>query len=304
MFIKRIMGLIITVISAIGLILGIVGAIMVPGLIEQAKGATGEVLAQVAGSSSSAEETIITIRNTIQEVSNGLETAEISTIDIALAITSTETVLDEVTVVMGDNVPTSIETVQEALPNLITVAKTVDQALLQLSKFGIDESLGGIPIPLPSFELLGREIELPSIQLPALPLNFNLGIEYDPANAFDESLVGIEEQLEGIPESMRSLSSGLEETTVNMIRVGEDVSAISENIASINEEVSKLPGQIDDYLATLDGVKDNLISAETTINAQLDTAKLVLIGVLLWLALLQIAPLYIGYHLLTGQEIN
>ena len=301
---KRIMGIVITIISALGLILGFAGAIGVPKVINQIKGSTGGVLQQIAGTLGSTEVTIVTLRDTIAEASRGLETAETSTVDISEAIGSTGAVFDELTLVMGDNIPASIETLQTALPNLIAVADTVDQALLQLSQFGINESLGGNQLALPPVNVLGQEIALPPVTLPSFPLNFNLGIEYNPESAFDESLLGIEKNLDGIPESLRELGSALDETKVNVLTVGEDVAQISENIGAINEQVTLLPDQIDTYLGNFKQAQDDLVGMENNINTQLDTVKTVLVVLFIWFALIQIAPLYIGVHLALGRRID
>ncbi len=303
-FFKRLMGAIITIISILGLIIGIGGAVAIPGVIGQIQGSTGSALTQIADGLSSTEVTITTLRNTISEASKGLETAEVSTIDIAETINSTGPVLDELTLVMGENVPSSIETVQTALPNLIVVADTVDQALQQLSQFGVDESLGGNQLALPDVEVLGQSFALPPITLPQFPISFDLGIDYNPDTAFDESLLGIEENLDGIPESLRALSSSLEDTKGNILTVGDDVSQISENIGAINEQVSQLPGQIDTYMLQFESLQDNIVGMENSINSQLATVRTVLVVLFIWFALIQIAPLYIGVHLALGRRID
>lgn len=301
---KRVIGVIVSIISVLGLLIGIGGAIAIPQVIASIQSSTGSVLGEVAGGLDSAEVTIVTVRNTIEEASKGLETAQLSTVDIATAINSTGPVIEEVNVVMGENVPASIETVQTALPNLIQVADTVDQTLLQLSQFDVNESLGGMAIPLPSVEVFGQEFELPAVTLPELPINFDLGIEYDPDTAFDESLIGIEANLEGIPESLRALSSSLDETRSNVLTVGDDVALISENIGAINDQVSLLPGQIDDYLTSFEQLQTNIVGAEETINTQLNAVRTALIVLFVWFALMQIAPLYIGVHLALGRRID
>lgn len=303
-FFKRILGIVISLVSILGIVVGVGGAVLTQQGVPIAQDSVSQLLSTVVSGIDPATETIMTVRNTIEEASRGLETVERSAVDMAFAITSTEPVLDEVRFVLGESVPASIETVQTALPNLIEVAGTVDQALQTLSNFGVNEAFGGTALEIPDVNVLGRTVEIPDVQLPTFPLIFDLGIEYNPETAFDQSLVGIEQNLEGIPESMRALGSGLEDTTVNIVRIGENVSDISENLNAINRQVALLPGQIDAYVDAVEQTKASVASADMQVRAQIGNVAIGITVLFVWFALIQLAPLYIGLCLAMGWRID
>lgn len=297
-FFKRILGLIITVVSVIGIVVGIAGAIFVRQGIAVAQEQTNTVVEGAVNAIDSAEITIVTIRNTIKESSDALVTVEESAINVAFTITSTEPALDQVAQVMGDDVAATVETLQTAVPSLVEVAGALDDALRTLSSFttGGEIDLPDISLPFP----FNETIVLPSVPLP----EFGLGIEYNPETSLDASLIGIEDDLDGVPESMRLLGAELEVTSENIVQLGGDVTAISRDINAINAQVSLLPGQLDDYVESLEIVRTNLDGSTPQIRQQLEYVGWGLTVLLIWFALIQIAPLYIGSALLFGRKID
>ncbi len=295
-FFKRIIGLIITLVSILGMIVGIAGAVYVRQGVTIAQNQAANLVGGTIGAIDSAELTIGTIRDTIAESSNALVTVEQSAINVAFTITSTEPALDQVASVMGNDVAATVETLQTAIPSLVEVAGALDDALRTLDDFSTGGQIDFPPISLP----IGPAIQIPSVQLP----QFGLGIEYNPETSLDASLVGIEDDLEGVPESMRLLGLQLEETGANIVVLGSDVTAISRDINAINSQVSLLPGQLDDYVASLELVRVSLDGSVPQIRQQLEYVGWGLTVLLVWFALIQIAPLYIGSALLFGRKID
>ncbi len=295
-FFKRIIGFVVTIVSIVGIVVGIAGAIFVRQGIAIAQNETAVVVNGAVEAIDSAETTIVTIRNTIAESSDALVTVEQSAVNVAFTITSTQPVLNQVADVMGNDVAATVETLQTAVPSLVEVAGALDDALRTLSNFSTGGQIDFPPIALP----IGPAVQIPSVQLP----EFGLGIEYNPETALDSSLVGIEDDLDGVPESMRLLGTQLEETGSNIVVLGSDVTAISRDINAINSQVSLLPGQLDDYVESLEQVRVSLDGSVPQIRQQLEYVGWGLTVLLIWFALIQIAPLYIGAALLFGRKID
>lgn len=295
-FFKRFIGLIITLVSIMGIVVGIAGAVFVRQGIIIAQDQTANVVGGAITAIDTAETTIVTIRNTIAESSNALVTVEQSAINVAFTITSTEPALNQVASVMGNDVAATVETLQTTIPSIIEVASALDDALRTLDGFTTGGQIDFPPIALP----IGPSIQIPSVQLPVL----GLGIEYDPETPLDASLDGIEDDLEGVPESMRLLGAELETTGQNIVKLGDDVTAISRDINAINAQVSQLPGQLDDYVESLEVIRSSLDGSSPQIRQQLEYIGWGLTVLLIWFALIQIAPLYIGSSLLFGRKID
>ncbi len=301
---KRILGLIITVVSIIGMLTGIFGAFYVPRIFTQLQGQSTTIVQGIFAGFDPAETTVRTLQNTLVETNQGLDAVATTTLDLATVITSTKPILDETVVLLGTNVPDSVETMQTSLPNLIAVAQTVDTALLTLSNLSVNDAIGGNVVEVPDVEILGQSVPVPDITLPVIPINIDLGIDYDQSAALDDSLAGFGEDLDGVPESMRELSASLDVTSQNLFVLGEDVALISDNIDDINAEISMLPPQIDDYLDSLNSLKTNILLLDNTVGEQLSVISTVLVVLLIWLALFQLAPLYVGINLLFGRSFT
>ena len=298
----RIFGLLLSIAALLGIVICIAGVVLVRDAVAQGRESAENTLSGLIGALDSAEVTMNTIRDTIVAVGDGLNTVQNSSANVATAIRSTDPVFDEITVAFDDTMPATIETVQAALPNLIQVAETVDQTMQILSNFDLNETLGGGTIKIPDVRVLGQRISMPELQLPGFDFNFDLGVDYDPNNAFDESLVGVEQNLEGIPESMRTLASSLTVTQDSILVLADDVDAIGTDLTNINEQVDQLPEQIDSYNASLAEVKTNLEQVEQQLARQMDQAALYLSIALGWFAVMQLAPLYLGLELLFNRR--
>jgi len=176
-----------------------------------------------------------------------------------------------------------VEGIQGALPNMIQVAGVIDGTLRTLSSVGIDRT---IPLPFGG----------------SIPLKFDLGIDYSPVSSFDDSLRGFQTSLRGLPESLRSLESDLQTTNANLATLSTDLQATSDNLATINDRVGEVVPIIDQYLTLIDNLSTTVGRVSADVDRQLDTLRLITMVGLIFLALSQLAPLYLGWELLSGRR--
>ena len=123
-----------------------------------------------------------------------------------------------------------------------------------------------------------------------------------PAVPFDNSLRGFQASLEGLPESMRGLETDLQTTGANLDALATDLQAASDNLAVINSRVGEVLPLIEQYLDLADQASAAIDRVDANVETQVETLRLGAIGVLIFLALSQLAPLYLGWELLTGRR--
>ena len=283
MIIRRLLGLII-LLTALAIAAGSAyAATMVGDALTALGGSIHANLALASQSLATARNTLVLSRDTFDDVNGGLGTAVQATANASRTVADSRPLLDNVTVVTTQEVPEAVEGIQNALPSMIEVAGVIDNTLRTLSTIGID-----------------RTINLPFGG--SIPLKFDLGIDYAPATPFDVSLRGFQASLDGLPESLRGLEDDLTLTGQNLDALATDLQAASDNLAVINGRVGEVLPLIDQYLTLVDDLSQTIERVDGDVERQLETLRLGAIGLLVLLALSQLAPLYLGWELLTGRR--
>jgi hypothetical protein len=183
-----------------------------------------------------------------------------------------------------DTLPRSLDGVNTATPNWAGIAATIDRTLVRLSNLQVNQTLAAGP-----FEV---------------PFRFDLGINYAPQEPFDEAVLAIGESLVPVPDQLRALETNLNMTVTNLGNIGNDIEALSGNIAGINTTVEQFIPLLDQYIALLAQITGSLENARAQINANLDTIKLAATGLMVWFAVYQIMPIYIGYRMLADKVVE
>ena len=283
MVIRRILGLIILLTALVIFGAGLYAAYTVGDALAEVGAGIRNNLALASQSLDTARNTLALSRDTFSDVNGGLGSAIAATANASLTVRDSRPLIDNVGVVVTQEVPEAVEGIQNALPNMIEVAGGIDSTLRTLSSIGID-----------------RTINLPFGG--SIPLQFDLGIDYAPAVPFDNTLRGFQASLDGLPESMRGLETDLQTTSANLDALATDLQAASDNLAIINSRVGEVLPLVDQYLALADQAGAAIDRVDANIDAQLDVLRLGAVAVLVLLALSQLAPLYLGWELLTGRR--
>ena len=283
MIIRRLLGLIILLTALVILGGSLYAAYFVGDALADLGAGIRDNLAVASQSLATARNTLVLSRDTFSDVNGGLGTAVAATANASRTIGDSRPLIDNVSVVVSQEVPEAVEGIQNALPNMIEVGGVIDGTLRTLSSIGID-----------------RTINLPFGG--SIPLQFDLGIDYAPAVPFDTTLRGFQASLDGLPESLRGLETDLQTTSGNLGTLATDLQAASDNLAVINNRVGEVLPLIDQYLSLADQLSATIGRVDADIDRQLETLRLGSIGLLVLLALSQLAPLYLGWELLAGRR--
>lgn len=283
MIFRRILGLLMLLTALAILAFTIAGGVYVGGALARLGDSLQANLTLVSDSLATARETLVLSRDTFGDVNGGLGTAIDATASASRTVAESQPLIENITTVVTQEVPEAVEGIQGALPNMIQVAGVIDQTLRTLSSVGIDRT---IPLPFGG----------------SIPLKFDLGIDYSPVSSFDSSLRGFQTSLNGLPESLRGLESDLQTTSANLATLSTDLQATSDNLATINDRVGAVVPIIDQYLTLIDDLNTTVSRVSADIDRQLETLRLGAMVGLLFLALSQLAPLYLGWELLSGRR--
>ena len=275
---RKIAGLVLLIIGLLGVLLSLGGIIFSGRAVDAVVTVLDDTLGLTGNSLATVEDTLTLARGTIGDVNASLVTVEETADSLAKTIADTQPLLVEVAQITGEDAPNSIESVQTAIPAVAEVAGVIDDTLLTLNAFKIEE------------DILGFQ------------LNYDLGINYEPTVPFDETVTGLGTSLDGFPDRLRELEPSLAAANENLGMVSENIYAVSDDLAVINGRVAEVDPLLADYVGIVQDINGTIGTTQGTIQAQAGNAKLILQIVFAWLGFLQFSLLYLGWDLMTRQD--
>jgi hypothetical protein len=281
MIVRRIFGFIIFLIGMTVLILSLLGAFYAGRLVDSLTGGVTNSLMLATQSLDTAGDTLALARDSISAARDGLGATAATLSSTSQSLTDSQTMIDNISGVITQEVPEGIEGVQTALPNIIQVAGIIDRTLVTLSSVGIDRT---IPLPFGG----------------SFPLRFDLGIDYEPEVPFDESLRQFETSLVGLPESLRGLEDDLRLTNDNLATLAADFQTTGNNLAALDGQIEALLPLLDQYTVLVGDLQATIAGIESNLAGRMNVLRIGLIGLLIGLGLTQLASIYLGWELMSG----
>ena len=281
---RRLIGIIMIVVGIVGLVISVAGAYFAGQAIDALGNGLNSTVTLLESTVDTTTASLVNVKATLGEASATLGTVTDATRNVATTIFDTQPLLEQATTMTTDSLPTSLDAVNTAIPQLAGIAATIDSTLTTLSNFQINQTIG--------------------TGLLAIPLRFDLGIDYQPTEPFDKAVLSIGESLVPIPDQLRALETNLTTMSTNLGNIGTDVEALSGNISGINATVEHFIPLIDQYFTLLDQITGSLVTARDQINANIGMLKWVAIGLMLWFAVYQVMPIYIGYRMLADKVVE
>ncbi len=277
--IRRILGIILLLIGLSGIALGIVGARVSRDMLQTLSDGTKAGLDLAIDSLQTVSDSLTLARQTIADVNTSLVTVQTTATDVAVSLEASQPMVAEVAAIAGQDLPRSVETIQSAIPNAAQAAEAIDSTLTTLNRFKIDTTILGFPI------------------------QYDLGIDYNPDVPFGESVLAIGRSLDDMPIRLRNLQTALEDTAVNLQTISEDMRSLSTDLEGINGRLLDFDPLITDYIRIVTETDDNLRLIRGQIDQQVSSAQFVITLGMVWLVVSQLVPLYLGLDLLTDGRL-
>lgn len=285
--IRRLIGLIILLVGILGVAVSVAGVRGVMQLVDSLEGNVGSTVGSSAENLNIVVETLTLTQDSLREANAGMETVETLVLDVSKTITDTKPLLNFVRTVATEDVPSSLEAVQSTIPNVANVAETIDDTLTTLNNFAIDEEFG-----FPAF-----------LNIDPITIQYDLGIDYNPDQPFEDSITEIGTSLDGIPEQLRSMAPALETTEQNLTTLSIGIEDAAGNIEAINTSVAEFVPLLDEYAQLVTDAQSGIETAGESLESQLQLIEQGIIILFVWFGLTQLAPIYIGYELVRGRRM-
>lgn len=275
---RRLIGILLLIIALGGVAFSVVGARLGHQLVDRVTANFTQTLLQTTESLEIVSDTLVLAKISIADVNAVVTTAETTAENLADTVSDTRPLLSQIAVVASEQVPNNLETIQEAFPSLEQVAGVIDRTLVTLNSFRIDEEIFGFNI------------------------QYDLGIDYEPEIPFDQSVRELSEGLEGIPESLRAMEAYITITSDNLETVSQDIKTLADDLETVNGRLTEFDPILDEYLVLITNINDSSRQMRAQIEEEAVNVKNGITFGMIWLALTQIAPLYLGWELVTGRR--
>lgn len=243
----------------VGMLATAVACVVGISLVRNTTDASIQGLAVADGVLDTVADTVELLDTTFADVASSLDTVEESVRDATDAMAAVGATLDEVTALVTEDVPASIESVNDAMPQLIATMGVVDTAMSGLSFLGVD---------------------------------------YDREAPLDEALAAVSDRLARIPPELRGQRDALDDVVTRLDDIagqGDDVAA---DLARVRDDLAASRDLLDDYRSSVreaDVLADDLVARLQT---QATTATWALVVLAITVVIGHTVPVVLGLHVL------
>jgi len=278
--IRRIVGLLIIIIAIAGVVLSYLGLRAIRTSLGNLESGISNSLLLASQTLDNVEATLLLTRGTLVDINTGMTSVNSTLNTLSQTISDTEPLLVEVGGIAGEDVPNSLEAIQDTIPDLVQVAATIDETLTTLNDFRIDEVIPFVNVRL----------------------QYDLGVNYEPEVPFDESVERVGTSLDGMPERLREINGHLNTSINNLTTLSENLEQIATDLETTNENLEATPALIDEYVRIVNEVNVKTKISRASLEIQFDNIQRWANIFVAWIGLTQLAPFYLGLTMLFSRR--
>jgi hypothetical protein len=277
---RRLLGFAILLAGLVGLVVGFYGLFWLQGAAEQAE---RDLVSAMDGGLDGLEvisDTLVIVVQTVDDAGAVLDAAAASSQSAAGTVDAMRPAVRELSYVIAFNLPADIKRIQDTMPALQQASEAIDKTLRTLADFQWSAT-----IPIINY-----------------PLDLGLGIEYDPPVPLQESVAEMDVALGELPGQLTGIQASLLDTHSGLEDTADTLEAIGESLTTVQGDLDQTAAVLAKYGDLVARATDATRAVRRDLRDRIQGVRLVLSGVLLWLALSQLAPLYVGATLLIRRE--
>jgi hypothetical protein len=254
-------GLVLILAGVLGLALSIGGLVVLPQLERQAEQVAVAQIDVVDRALAATLDGLITAETSLVQASEAVDTLEGVMADLGQAIDDTVPVIDVAAELLNDQLPSTIETTQDALTSVATSAQLVDGML-------------GVISAIP---LLGTD-------------------RYSPEAPLSQGLQDVSDSLDGIPELLLTAGEGLGAGTKSLQAVKEGFAAMGRSIGETTTSLDSAQAVLEDYQQIVADLQGTVSYVDESLPGWLRAIRWGLTLTLVWLGVAQLALITQGWE--------
>lgn len=267
-FLKRVLGLLLVLVSLVSLIGTVVITVGVWNYRKPLAQGVDSGLALAKQTLQSTDQTLVVVDETLETARANVQASQAAFQSLSATVETAGPALEATSSLLAEQMPQTLRSAQEALEVAGNSAKTVDGTL---------EALSAIPL---------------------------LGIRYRPENSLGNTLSTVGKSLEGMPEALEALGTQLEPvaTTLpdlaeSLNQMGASIALVDANLVSAQKMTAAYQGLLADYVRLIETLQGFVPALVTTVPA-------VITFFAFWLAVVQFLALLKGWEWLRGPRLQ
>jgi hypothetical protein len=276
--IRRFLGVLVMIAGILGLALSLAGLVSVWMFKPNVTGLIDNTILTLKDS--------VTTSQTAMEITGQALGATVDSIDAlssmlsntATSVEETMPVFDQINVMMGETVPSTLEAATDSLKTAQEAAEVLDSAIKSLDNFRF---------VLSATPFLGAFVEQPDQP-------------YDPEVPLADSLGELATNLESLPGTFTEMSVNLDNADDNLVAIQDNLIVMSNSVALISASLAEYKAMVGQSQGSLDNLTGMLANLQNNLATILNIAAWALTLFFVWLLAAQIVILSQGWELYQG----
>ena len=196
----------------------------------------------------------------------------------AASVEDTQPVFDQVNSIMGETLPSTLESATDSIKTAQKAAEVLEGAIKSLENFRT--ALSAAP-------LIGALIQLPEET-------------YNPEVPLADTLGDIASNLKDLPGKFTEMSANLDKADDKLVSIQSNLVTMSDSVKLISKSLNEYQAMIVQSQSSMDNLKLILANIQNNLPAILDGAAIVLSLFLVWLLVSQVVIFSQGWELYQG----
>lgn len=277
-FLRRILGVLVMIAGILGLLLSLAGLVAVWMLTPTVAGYVNSTIVTLNASVSTSQRTMEITGQALGATVDSVDALSAMLVATAASVEDTKPVLDEIKLVMGDTMPSTLEAATSSLASAQEAAQVMESAIKSLDTFRT--VLGATP-------LVGAFVEQPAQT-------------YNPEKPLADSLGELASNLEGLPDTFIEMSANLDKADDNLVTIQSNLTTMSGSVGLISKSLSEYEAMIIQSQSSMENLTSTLANIQTNMANILNGVAIVLSLFFVWLLAAQVVILSQGWELYQG----
>lgn len=279
---RRILGIFVMIAGIIGLSLSLTGfislAIARPVLMNRINVTMDTLISSV----NTSQRTLDITYDALGATTDSITTLSAMLDSTAVTIEDTQPVINQVTDLMGKELPDTIGTATDSLDAAKEAAQSLESAIKSFETFQM--IIGSNPL----FSSL--------IPAPTDP--------YNPEKSLANSLSDLSDSMQDLPNEFLEMSVNLEKTDENLVLVTDNMDLMSQNVLLISDSLGQYQTMIEESKTSTEALEGLLTNFNNNLPRIMNITTVVLVLFFLWLLAAQVVIFSQGYELFHGTAEN
>lgn len=275
---RRILGIFVMVAGLIGLLLSLAGVAGLwfarPVLINSINSTIATLNSSVEGSQRTMELTNQALGATVDSV----DALSVMLNTTAGTLEDTKPVLIQMNIVMGEQLPSTLQSTINSLNASQEAAASLESAIKSLDTFRM--VMGASPL-LSAF--------VPSSQK-----------NYNPEKPLADSLGEVADSLNEMPDTFIEMAANMDKADNNLDAIQSNLTTMSDSVALISDSLREYQTMIGQSQSSVDSLKGMLASAQNNLDRYMNGVTVVLYLLLFWMLAVQVVIFSQGWELFQG----